>query len=165
MFSGKIGCIKDFELELYENPEVKPTKQFHYRIPYHLQPQVKEHLDLHEAGGLIEKATGPTTWISSSHVVPKKNGDIRLVIDARPVNKAIIRRRHITPTIDDVASKLHGSKFFSKVDLQDAYKQILIAPKSRHLTVFSTHLGLYRDKRLRPGTNAAAENFQWIVQD
>jgi hypothetical protein len=24
---------------------------------------------------------------------------------------------------------------------------------------------LYREKRLRPGTNAAAENFQWIVQN
>ena len=165
LFSGEIGCLKDFELELYEDPSVKPSKQFHYRIPYHLQPRVKEHLDHHESKGLIEKATGPTTWISSSHVIPKKNGDFRLVIDGRPVNKAIIRHRHITPTLDDVAVKLLGAKFFSKVDLQDAYKQIVIAPKSRHLTVFSTHMGLYRDMRLRPGTNAAAENFQWIVQE
>lgn len=80
LFSGEIGCFKDFEDELYENPEMKLTKLFHYRIPYHLQPQVKEHIDSHEAKCLIEKATGPTTWISPSHVVPKRNGDIRLVI-------------------------------------------------------------------------------------
>ena len=49
--------------------------------------------------------------------------------------------------------------------MQDAYKQIKLNPKSRHLTVFSTHKGLYRDTRLRAGMNAAAENFQWIIAD
>ena len=165
LFSGEIGCLKNFQLKLYEDISVKPTKMFHYRIPYHLQKQVSEHLDKNEKRGLIEKATGPTSWISASHVVPKKDGRIRLVIDARPVNKAIIRHRYITPTLDDIATKLNGSTVFSKIDLQEAYRQIKLAPESRHLTVFSTHQGLYRDTRLSMGMNAAAENFQWIVAD
>jgi len=104
LFSGEVGCLKDFELKLYEDKSVKPSKRFHYRIPYHLQEQVAEHLDKNEKRGLIERATGPTSWISASHVVPKRNGGIRLVIDGRPVNKAIIRHRHITPTLDDIAA-------------------------------------------------------------
>jgi len=165
LFSGEIGCLKNFQLKMFEDKSVKPSKRFHYRIPYHLQKQVAEHLDKNEKRGLIERATGPTSWISASHVVPKKYGRIRLVIDARPVNKAIIRHRHITPTLDDIASKLSGAARFSKVDLQEAYRQIKLAPESRHLTTFSTHQGLYRDTRLSMGMNAAAENFQWIVAE
>jgi hypothetical protein len=90
LFSGEVKCLKDFELKLYEDKSVKSSKRFHYRIPYHLQEQVAGHLDKNEKQGLIERATGPTSWISASHVVPKRNGGIRLVIDGRPVNKAII---------------------------------------------------------------------------
>lgn len=166
LFSGKIGCLKDFMLELHEDTSIKPTKRFHYRIPYHLRPQVEQLLDAREKGGLIEKATGPTSWISACHVVPKKDpSQIRLVIDARPVNKAIKRHRHITPTLDDIAARMSGSTTFSKVDFKEGYRQILLHPDSRHLTTFSTHKGLFRDTRLGPGLCAGAESFQYIVGD
>jgi len=45
LFSGEVGCLKDFELKLYEDKSVKPSKRFHYRILYHLQELVAEHLD------------------------------------------------------------------------------------------------------------------------
>jgi hypothetical protein len=153
-------------LKLHEDKTIKPTKRFHYRIPYHLQPPVEKLLEAREKGGLIEKALGPTTWISACHVVPKKDpSQIRLVIDARPVNKAIKRHRHITPTLDDIAARMNGSKIFSKVDFKEGYRQILLHPNSRHLTTFSTHKGLFRDKRLSPGLCAGAESFQYIVGD
>ena len=95
----------------------------------------------------------------------KDSSQIRLVIDARPVNKCIIRHRHVTPTLDDIAARLSGSTVFSKVDFKEGYRQVLLHPKSRHLTTFSTHKGLYRDTRLSPGLNAEAEYFQFIVGD
>lgn len=123
LFSGKIGCLKDYELELFEDKSIKPTRRQHYRIPCHLQPQVEALLNEREKDGLIEKATEPTTWPSACHVVPKKDpSQIRLVIDARPVNKAIIRHRHPTPTLDDIQTAMNGSKFFSK--LEEGYRQI-----------------------------------------
>jgi len=166
LFSGKIGCLKNFELELFEDKSIKPTRRQHYRIPYHLQPQVEALLNEREQDGLIEKATGPTTWLSACHVVPKKDpSQIRLVIDARPVNKAIIRHRHPTPTLDDIQTAMNGSKIFSKLDFKEGYRQIKLHPNSRHLTTFSTHKGLFRDTRLSPGLSAGAESFQWIVGD
>ena len=165
LFSGKIGCLKNFELELYEDKSVKPSKLFHYRIPFLVQPQVTRLLNDFVSQGLIEPAVGPTTWISPSHIVPKKDGSVRLVTDARRPNLAIIRNRHVTPTIDDFVAKMNGASVFSKIDLKDAYKQIKLSPKSTHLTVFSTHLGLFRDLRLSQGINAAAEEFQRIIGD
>ncbi|CAB4036105.1 Retrovirus-related Pol poly from transposon [Paramuricea clavata] len=59
---------------------------------------------------------------------------------------------------------LNGAKFFSKHDLSQAYHQLELDEQSRYITTFSTHVGLYRYKRLNYGTNAAAEIFQYTLQ-
>ena len=43
----------------------------------------------------------------------------------RSLNKAIIRERHLIPTIDDVVSDFNGCKVFSKIDLNQGYHQFL----------------------------------------
>jgi hypothetical protein len=165
LFRGGTGCLKDFELKIFVNENIQPTRQQHHRIPFHLREQLSNSLRDDEKNDLIERADGPTTWISSTHVVPKKDpGKVRLVINATGVNKAIKRHRHITPTIDDLVVKLNGSTVFSKIDFTNAYRQIKLHPDSRHLTTFSTHEGLWRDKRLNFGYSSAAESFQYVIQ-
>ena len=66
--------------------------------------------------------------------------------------------------VNDVSFALNGAKFFSKLDLSQAYHQIELDEQSRYITTFSTHVGLYRYKRLNYGTNAAAEIFQYTLQ-
>ena len=57
-----------------------------------------------------------------------------------------------------------GAKYFSKLDLAQAYHQLELHEDSRYITTFSTHVGLFRYKRLNYGTNAAAEVFQYTLQ-
>ena len=82
----------------------------------------------------------------------------------RSPNKAIRRERHVTPTIDDIIQKVNGAQCFAKLDLNAGYHQIELAEESRNLTVFSTHAGLFRYKRLNFGVNSAAEVFQHLIQ-
>ena len=96
--------------------------------------------------------------------VPKKDGGVRICIDMRFANEAIERIRHPIPTVDDISFALNGAKFFSKLDLLQAYHQIDLDESSRYITTFSTHIGLFRYKRLNFGTNAAAEIFQYALQ-
>jgi len=91
--------------------------------------------------------------------VPKKNGKIRIVVDARQLNKAILRKRHKTPTIDDLIFKLNGATVFFKADLNNGYRQIELHPDSRFVTTFRTHKSLFPDKRLNIGYCSAAEMF------
>ena len=76
-------------------------------------------------------------------------------------NEAIRRVRHPIPTVN-----ANGAQYFSKLDLSQAYHQLELEEQSRYITTFSTHLGLYRYKRLRlsNGTNVAAEMFQYTLQ-
>ena len=48
---------------------------------------------------------------------------------------------------------------FNKLDLNQAYHQFELEHKSRNLTTISTHVGLYRFKRLNYGTVSAQEEF------
>ena len=139
----------------------------HRRIPFHVRKQVEKKLEQLENEGIVERAEGPTPWVSPIIVVPNphKPNEIRICVDMRALNKAIIRERHIIPTIDDVVHDLNGCKVFSKIDLNQGYHQIPLHPDSKPLTTFSTHIGLFRYKRLNFGLSCAAEIFQKKVSD
>ena len=110
---------------------------------------------------MIEKADGPTPWVSSIVVVPKKGQNkIRICIDMRAANKAIKIKRHPTPTLNELKTILSGANVFSKLDLNQGYNQLELAEESRYITTFATHLGLYRYKRLFFRVNSASEIFQ-----
>ena len=72
-------------------------------------------------------------------------------------NTTIKRIRYEIPTVDDIIHELNGATVFSKLDLNQAYDQFELEAKSRNLTTFSTHVGLYRFKRLNYGTVSAQE--------
>ena len=79
-------------------------------------------------------------------------------------NKAILRTRHVTPTLDELITQFNGATIFSKIDLRSGYHQLVLHPSSRYITTFSTHVGLYQYKILSFGINAAAEVFQHEIQ-
>ena len=116
MFHG-IGRLKDREIKLHIDESVQPTAQLHRRILFHLREKVKNGLDMLEQLDMIEKVDGSIDWVCPVVIAPKKNDDIRLCVDMRKANTAIKRERHITPTIDDIISKLNGAYVFSKLDM------------------------------------------------
>ena len=58
---------------------------------------------------IIERVEGPTTWISPVVVAPKPSGDIRLCVDMRIANEAIVRESLPIPAVDEVLESLNGS--------------------------------------------------------
>ena len=162
-----MGKYKGEPARIHVDESVKPLAQPHRRVPFHVRKQVEEKLKQLENDDIIERVEGPTPWVSPIVVVPKPNkpNEIRICVDMRSLNKAIIRERHIIPTIDDVVSDLNGCKVFSKIDLNQGYHQIPLHPDSRALSTFSTHVGLFQYKRLNFGLSCAAEIFQKKVGD
>jgi len=67
---------------------------------------------------------------------------VRICVDMRLVNKAIIPERHPMPTVDDPIHRLSGATVFSKHDLGAGYHQLTLDKESRYITPFATHKGL-----------------------
>ncbi len=164
LFKG-VGLLKDHKVKLHINPDVSPVAQKHRRIPFHLRKQVEAELQSLLDQDVIEPVTGPTPWVSPIVVVPKPKapGKVRICVDMRAANTAIMRERHISPTLDDIVEQLNGSTVFSKIDLRSGYHQLQIEEECRQITTFSTHKGLFRYKRLNFGISSASEIFQKTI--
>ena len=119
-----IGRMKDFQLIVPIDPKVQPLAQPIRKVPYHLRDKLSTKLDELVELDIIEKVSGPSSWVSQVVVVPKPSGDICLRVDMRQANTAVKRERVPIPTIDEVLQDLNQNKFFSKLDLTSAYHQI-----------------------------------------
>lgn len=143
-------------------PKVQPQT----RIPYHIREKITAALEELEKEDIIERVPDnqPTPWVSPIVAVFKKDGGVRIYVDMRLANEAIKIVRHPIPTVEDVSFELNGAKYFSKLDLSQAYHQLELDEASRYITTFCTHSGLFRYKPLNYGTNAATEIFQYTLQ-
>ncbi|MCG8430742.1 MAG: RNA-directed DNA polymerase, partial [Candidatus Omnitrophica bacterium] len=165
LFNGGIGKVKNKTVKLHIDESVKPKIQPHRRQPFHSRKDIEDEVERLDRLDIIEDVYGPTPWVSPIVTVPKKSGGIRICVDMREANKAIQRERHVIPTLDDLVNDLNGATVFSTLDLSSAYHQLELAPESRYITTFSTHLGLKRYKRLFFGINAASEIFQNAIAE
>lgn len=163
--SPKTGKLKNFQLVIPEDKSVPPVVQACRRIPFALRAPIREKCNELLKNDIIERVTGACRWVSNIVPVVKKNGKLRVCVDMRRANQAVIREHFQIPTFDEIVSDLHGACIFSKVDLNDAYHQIELAPESREITTFATPDGLFRFKRLFFGVKCAPEVFQRIIQD
>jgi len=111
---------------------------------------------------VIEEATG-TSWISPVHIVYKGNGELRICIDLREVNKAVIRERFPIPRIQHILRQLSGAKMFTTLDLRKAYWQLRLSDESREITSFMAAGKVYQFKRLPFGLASAPEAYQRMM--
>ncbi|KAL7726148.1 hypothetical protein ACLKA6_002618 [Drosophila palustris] len=151
---------KGVKVKLCIDHGVKPVQQPSRRIPVALEGKVMSKLEEALSRDIIEPVVGPSSWISPIVLAFKENGDIRLCVDMRLANRAILRENYPLPTFDSFMTKLKNAKFFSRLDLKDAYHQLELDEASREITTFITSRGLFRYKRLMFGVNSAPEIFQ-----
>ena len=162
VFTG-LGKLKDYQLKLHLDKSVTPVAQAVRRIPYSRRQKVVDKLDELERLDVIEKVSGPTTWVNPLVTVDKPNGDVRICLDMRRANQAITRERHPIPTMEETLQNVGGAKVFAKLDMNMAFHQIELDVDSRDITTFAGPNGLYRYKRLLFGVNMATEKFQHIM--
>ena len=146
VFSG-LGKLKDRAVQLHIDPSVKPVAQPIRRTFFSLRSKVEGKIQELINLDIIETATGPILWVYPVVVVPKSEADIRLCIDMRRENEAVLGERHSISTVDEILQSLNGSNVFSKLDLRWGFHQLELTPDSRDIKTFVTHCGLFRYKR------------------
>ena len=152
VFEG-IGKLRNHLVKLPANPTIKPVAEPPRRIPYHLKSRIDETIaDMMKQDVIEELPAGKQTpWISNIVIAPKDDGNIRITLDAKNVNKALLSSNYPIPRPEDIKAQLLGKRVFSKIDLKSAFWQLEIAEEARDLTVFHCNGKLYRYKRLVMG--------------
>lgn len=121
---GKLSKIKGIVVDIPIDPNAKAIQQPYRRIPAPLEKIVDDKIQGLLDQGIIEKVE-TSNWISPLVVVPKDDGnDVRVCVDMRRVNEAVIREKHPLPTIDDFLPEFGGAKWFSKCDVKSAFHQV-----------------------------------------
>ena len=68
--------------------------------------------------------------------VKKKDGKLRLCVDYRALNEITNKDRHQLPLINEALDRLNGAKYFTKLDIKDAYHNIGIKKGDEWKTTF-----------------------------
>ena len=158
VFDGLGNLGTPLRLEVDET--VKPVQQPLRRVPEALRTPLKEYLDDLEARGVIEKVERPTEWVNSVVITRKANGNLRLCLDPKPLNKALKRCHFPMPVIEDILPELGKAKVFTKLNCKDGYWQIKLTDESSLLMTFATPFGRYKWNRMPFGISPASEIFQ-----
>jgi transposase InsO family protein len=159
LFTG-LGTLQgDFHIHL--QPDATPFALHTPRnVPLPLRQKVKKELERMESMGVISKVDVPTPWCAGMVVVPKKDGSVRICVDLKPLNTAVLREVHPLPRVDDTLAQLTGAKVFSKLDANSGFWQIPVAEDSRLLTTFITPFGRFCFNKMPFGISSAPEHFQ-----
>ena len=89
---SRVGKLKNYQLKLHINKDVKPVAQQACRLPFGLRDKVDQKLDdLLEKDIIEEVSNTPTAWVSPMVVDPKPDSDIRVCVDMRRENEVIER--------------------------------------------------------------------------
>lgn len=157
VFRDTPGEIKGYECVIRLKND-KPVNQRPYPIPITkreaVEKEVKRMLDM----DIIKQSRSPY----SVPIVPvfKKNGDVRLCLDARKINEHIIPDRECPMTIESIFSKFEKIKCISTLDLRSGYWQVKLAEKSMDLCSFLINGRNYSFKRMPFGLNISGSEFQ-----
>lgn len=161
----RFPSVPNFKLSFDIDESVTPRKDFRYNIPQSLESSLNRNLETLEEQEIIEPAPTTPTWVSRLKAVTKANGDIRWVVTMLGPNKAIRRVFYPMPSMDKLAVKMKGAKFFTKLDIKSAFFHVELDEPSRQMTTFMTSKGPMRFTRLAFGVNCAPEAFQKIMED
>ena len=124
---------------------------------------LKEYIDDNLRKRFIRPSTSP--FGSPVLFIKKPDGSLRLCVDYRALNRITIKNRYPLPLISELLDRVKGKKYFTKLDLRDAFNQIRIAAGDEHKTAFRTRYGHFEYLVMPFGLTNAPASFQAYAND
>lgn len=163
VFSSKLGCFNAMKAKIYIREEVQPKFFKPRSVPYILREKVNMELDRLQQENVITPVKH-SEWAAPFVPVVKQDGSIRICGDYKlTINKALSPDSYPLPKINDLFSVLAGGQTFSKLDLSQAYLQLMLDEESKKYTTINTQKGLFQFNRLPFGISSAPSVFQRVM--
>ena len=157
----RVGKVKE-PAKLYLKEDAVPHCDAPRKVSIHLKPKIKHQLKEMENQDIIRKldVNEHSDWCSSLVYVTKDDGNLRICLDPKKLNKSLKRVPHKIPTTEEINPIFAEATVFSKLDAKAGYWNIPLDEDSQLLTTFRTPFGRYCWKRLPFGLNVSQDIFQ-----
>ncbi|KAF7116923.1 hypothetical protein CNMCM5793_005553 [Aspergillus hiratsukae] len=129
---------------------------------YELQV-LREYIDKFMKRGWIRPSTSPAG--APVLFTRKADGSLRLCVDYRGLNDITVKNRYPLPRIDELMDRLVGARYFTKLDLRDAYHRIRIKRGDEWKTAFRTRYGHFEYLVMPFGLTNAPATFQAYINE
>lgn len=143
-FSDKPGLCRHYTHKLKIN-DTSPYGHKPRQIPLVVRDRADIEIERMIQEDIIESAN--SQYINPLVLVAKKDGSIRITLDARELNARCAPDHYHTETIADLLGRIRGAKFLTSWDLTSSFWQIGLHPDSRDYTAFLYNGKQYRFKR------------------
>jgi hypothetical protein len=158
-------------------PEMPPERAIEFKIelqagtapiakaPYKMPPVELKELKI-QLRDLLDKGyicSSISPWGCSALFVEKKDKELRLCVDYRPLNAVTIKNKYPLSCIDIMFDQLAGAHVFSKIDLHFGYHQIKIRAEDIPKIAFTTRYGLFKYLVMSFGLMNAPTHFMYLM--
>lgn len=156
------GCcnIIEHKIKLLDK---NPVKAKFYPVPLNLRSELELQLDYLLAQGIIEPSVSP--YSAPCLMIKKSDSSYRLAIDYRNLNSVTEFDAEPAGSLTEELHKFVGSKYFTELDLCQAYYQIPLESSSRSFSAFATHKGLFQFTRMPFGMVTACATYVRLMRE
>ena len=155
LFKDELGVVSAHRATLHLKAGSVPK----FSVPFYIRDAIGQQLNRLECDGVIKKVF-LSSWAAPIVAVPKKDGHFRICGDYEvTINPSLEVDQYPLPNPTDLYASLTGGQKFTKLDLSQAYQQLLLDKASLELTTITTHQGLYQYTRLPFGVASAPAIF------
>lgn len=106
---------------------VVPVRQRQHQVNPKLDALIRKELDKMLAANIIFPVRY-SKWVTNLVPFRKKNGDIRLCVDFRDLNRVSVKDNFPLPFMDTILQQVAGSEMMSLLDGFSRYNQVFINP-------------------------------------
>ncbi|XP_064477677.1 uncharacterized protein K02A2.6-like [Ornithodoros turicata] len=164
VFEDSIGKLNGIKATLNLKENVQPMFLRARQVPYALKEKVFAELDRLESEGILTEVN-VSEWATPIVHVVKPNGTVRICGDfKRTINQHLVVDQYPLPVVEDIFARLSGGQKYTKIDLRQAFLQMEVHERSKHLQTINTEKELFRYNRMVFGIAPAPAIWQRTIE-
>ncbi|XP_055307800.1 uncharacterized protein K02A2.6-like, partial [Sitodiplosis mosellana] len=165
VFSCGLGKYNVTTIKLPIQKDVTPIFCKPRPVPLAWRDMIAKQLDDSVSKGILIPVDN-SDWATLLVPLLKPSGDIRICGDYKvTINRFLIDFKYPLPRIDQIFASMQGDILFTKLDMSNAYNQLVLDDEAQKLCTWSTHKGIFKMTRLPFGVKIAAALFQKTMEN